>query len=181
MPNPNRNPTLSRSARAANVALTAMAVVLSLLAATSAASAPALPGWRQTVPFSTESATLTVGGSLRVDAEIADTEPLRERGLGFRDGLRAGWGMLFVYENASRHTFWMKGMRFCLDIIWIEAGQIQGAAESLCPVPGAADANLPRYDSPGAVTYILEMPAGWMSAHGFKQGTAVDIGLAATG
>lgn len=181
MPNPNRNLTLLRSARTASVALTAMAVVLSLLAVMPAASAPALPGWRQTVPFSTESATLTVGGSLRVDAEIADTEPLRERGLGFRDGLRPGWGMLFVYENASRHTFWMKGMRFCLDIIWIEAGQIQGAAESVCPVPGAAESDLPRYDSPGSVSYILEMPAGWMSAHGFKQGTTVDIALPISG
>lgn len=181
MPNPNRNLIPIRPAGAARAVLTTMAVVVSLLAAMPATSAPALPGWRQTVPFSTESATVTVGSSLRVDAEIADTEPLRERGLGFRDGLRPGWGMLFVYENASRHTFWMKGMRFCLDIIWIEGGQIQGAAESVCPVPGAADADLPRYDSAGAVTYILEMPAGWTSAHGFKQGTAVDIGLPTSG
>ena len=170
-----------RNTRAANKAAIVAAVVISLIAAAPAAAAPALPGWRQTIPFSTESATLTIGGGLRVDAEIADTEPLRERGLGFRDGLRQGWGMLFVYASPSRHTFWMKGMRFCLDIIWIEGGQIQGAAESVCPVPGAADADLPRFDSPGAVTYILEMPAGWMSAHGFKLGTSVDIGLPASG
>ena len=31
--------------------------------------------------------------------------------------------MLFSYEAAGRHTFWMKGMRFDLDIISVTPGQ----------------------------------------------------------
>ena len=41
-------------------------------------------------------------------------------GLAFRPGT----GMLFVFPDASPRSFWMKGMRFCLDIIWIEDGII---------------------------------------------------------
>jgi uncharacterized membrane protein (UPF0127 family) len=68
----------------------------------------------------------------------------------------------------------MKGMRFCLDIVWIEWGVIQGAAEGVCPPPpGTADADLPSYRSPVPVSYVLEVPAGWLAANGLGVGTAV--------
>src|SRR4051794_41707343 len=135
---------------------------------------PALPSWRDHHPWSTEVATVTIG-DVTIQAEIADTSPLETRGLGYRDGLDAGTGMLFDFERASVHTFWMKGMRFCLDIIWIENGEITGAAQSVCPEPGAADADLPRYSSEVPVTYVLEVPAGTMAANGWEAGTAVKI------
>ena len=50
----------------------------------------------------------------------------------------------------------MKGMRFCLDIIWIDNGVVQGAAESVCPEPGIADAQLSHVTSPVPVEYVLE-------------------------
>jgi uncharacterized protein len=141
-----------------------------------AGATPALPTWRMKTPWSTETATIQIGDQTIV-AEIADTAQLRSRGLGFRDGLRDGTGMLFVYESPSQHTFWMKGMRFCLDIIWIEGGEIRGAAESVCPMDGVSDGDLPRYKSPEPVRYVLEMPAGWMAGHGFSAGEPVSIAL----
>jgi uncharacterized membrane protein (UPF0127 family) len=70
----------------------------------------------------------------------------------------------------------MKGMRFCLDIIWIEAGEINGAAESVCPDPEeTADADRARFTTPEPVTYVLEVPAGWMQEHGYGPGTPVDL------
>ena len=66
-------------------------------------------------------------------------------------------------------------MQFCIDIVWIENGVIQGAAESVCPEPaGTADADLPSYDSPVPVTYVLEVPAGWLDAYGLGAGTPVE-------
>jgi uncharacterized membrane protein (UPF0127 family) len=82
--------------------------------------------------------------------------------------------MLFRYPEPAPRSFWMKGMQFCLDIIWIEDGAIQGAAENVCPAPpGTVDADLPSYVSPVPVRYVLEVPAGWLDAHGFGAGTPV--------
>jgi uncharacterized membrane protein (UPF0127 family) len=140
------------------------------------AAAPVVPPWHLGLPWTSRTATVEAG-DLTIEAEVADTEVLRERGLGYRDGLNPGTGMLFVYDEPGSRTFWMKGMRFCLDIIWIESGKIVGAAESVCPVPGVSDADLPRYQSPEPVRYVLEVPAGWMTEHGFAAGTPVTIRL----
>jgi uncharacterized membrane protein (UPF0127 family) len=141
-----------------------------------AAAAPVVPPWRMGLPWTSRTATVTVG-EVVLEAEVADTGALRERGLGYRDALAPGTGMLFVYAEPGERSFWMKGMRFCLDIIWIEGGQIVGAAQGVCPVEGAADQDLPRYRSPEPVRYVLEVPAGWMIEHGFREGTPVRIDL----
>lgn len=145
-----------------------------LLAPVTAAAKPAVPSWRDHHPWSTEVATVTVGTD-ELQAEIADTPPLQGRGLGYRDGLEPGTAMLFVFDDASMRTFWMKGMRFCLDIVWIESGTVVGAAESVCPMPNTPDADLPRYSSPVGVQYVLEVPAGWLATHGYGAGTPVGI------
>ncbi len=157
--------------------LIAAIVLLTVLAIPGmSAAAPATPPWRYDTPFSTETATVRVGDTT-IRAEIADTMELQVRGLGYRDGLRPGWGMIFTYDRPAVRSFWMKGMRFCLDIIWIEQGRVAGAAERVCPVPGAADADLPSYRSPVPVTYVLEMPSGWLDSIGAGTGSQVEITL----
>ncbi|HEY7033418.1 MAG TPA: DUF192 domain-containing protein [Thermomicrobiales bacterium] len=141
-----------------------------------ASAAPVVPPWRLELPWTSRTATIEIGNET-IAAEIADTGPLRERGLGYRDGLKPGTGMLFVYDSPGPRSFWMKGMRFCLDIVWIESGQIVGAAEDVCPVPGASDADLPVYQSPEPVRWVLELPAGWLAEHGYSAGTPVKIDL----
>jgi uncharacterized protein len=151
----------------------AVLAVLVLLPAIALAK-PAVPSWRDQHPWSTEAATVVVGDQT-LQAEIADTSALQTRGLGYRDGLAPGTAMLFVFDTASQRTFWMKGMRFCLDIVWIEGGLVTGAAESVCPEPGTPDADLARYSSGVAVQYVIEVPAGWMAIHGYGPGTPVQI------
>jgi uncharacterized membrane protein (UPF0127 family) len=149
-------------------------ILLAMLLAPAVAAKPAVPSWRDSHPWSTEVATVTVGTD-ELQAEIADTAPLQSRGLGYRNELASGTAMLFVFDDASIRTFWMKGMRFCLDIVWIEAGTIVGAAESVCPVPDGSDADLPTYSSPVGVRYVLEVPAGWLASHGYGAGTSVEL------
>jgi uncharacterized membrane protein (UPF0127 family) len=133
-----------------------------------------LPPWRFELPWKTETSVMTVG-DVELTVEVADTNLLRTRGLSYRDGLEPGTGMLFVFGEARPLTFWMYEMRFCLDIIWIDDGQILGAAESVCPEPGLPSSELTTYSSPGPASYVLEVPAGWMNGHGFGVGTPVQI------
>ena len=131
------------------------------------------PPWRhQVAPLQTSE--IIVGG-VPLTVELAYQPADLQRGLGYRDGLAQGTGMLFLFEGPAPRSFWMRGMQFCIDIVWIETGVIQGAAESVCPEPaGTADADLPSYASPAPVTYVLEVPAGWLNAYGLGAGTPVD-------
>jgi uncharacterized membrane protein (UPF0127 family) len=174
LPQPQSSPT-RRRVRPIGAALALVIITLVSIASPIAAQAdPVTPPWRFDFRWASERADILVGDtSLRV--EIADTPFLRSRGLSYRDGLRPGTGMLFVFGEPAIHDFWMKGMRFCLDIVWIEDGQIVGAAQNACPEPGVSDEDLTRYESPSPVSYVLEVPAGWLTAHGYSTGTPVDI------
>ena len=121
-----------------------------------------------------QTAEITVGG-VPLIVELAYLPADTSLGLGYRQGLAPGTGMLFLFEGPAPRSFWMRDMQFCIDIIWIENGLIQGAAESVCPEPtDTADADLTSYVSPIPVTYVLEVPAGWLDAYGLGVGTPVE-------
>lgn len=141
-------------------------------------SEPVAP-WRFEMPGGRERAEIVVGETqLMVDLAVEGHEQML--GLGYRNGLEEGTGMLFVNEQSAPRSFWMKGMRFCIDIIWIENDEIVGAAENACPDPdGTDDQDRERYASGEPVQHVLEVPAGWMSEQGYGPGTPVDLsGLA---
>jgi uncharacterized membrane protein (UPF0127 family) len=121
-----------------------------------------------------QTAEIAVGG-VPLTVELAYLPADTSLGLGYREGLAPGTGMLFLFEGPAPRSFWMRGMQFCIDIVWIENGVIQEAAESVCPEPaGTADADLTSYVSPVPVTYVLEVPAGWLDAYGLGVGTPVE-------
>ena len=138
-----------------------------------AAGQPVPPPWREQLPEARPHIQVNIEG-VTVDATVARELGEQQLGLGYRDGLAEGTGMLFIYADPSLRSFWMKGMRFCLDIIWIEGDQVVGAAESVCPeAAGTPDSDLPSYASVEAVRYVLEVPAGWMEEHGVEAGSEV--------
>jgi uncharacterized membrane protein (UPF0127 family) len=134
-----------------------------------------LPPWRRELPAGRDIAEIVVGEtSLTVDLAVTGGE--QSLGLGYRNGLDPGTGMLFTGTESRPKTFWMKGMRFCLDIVWIENDQIVGATEDVCPDPdGIPDVERARFSSPQPVTHVLEVPAGWLAEHGYGPGTPVDL------
>lgn len=56
--------------------------------------------------------------------EIADTDSKRSLGLGERDSLCQPCAMLFVFDRPGKYSFWMKGMRFPLDIVWLSGDEV---------------------------------------------------------
>src|SRR3990167_3839192 len=55
----------------------------------------------------------------KIYIEIADTSEKRAQGLSNRDSLPEDHGMLFIFDTYQKSAFWMKDMRFPIDIIWI--------------------------------------------------------------
>lgn len=63
--------------------------------------------------------TLADESGCRWQLEIAANNASRLQGLSDRDSLEPGHGMLFVFERPAKECFWMKGMRFPIDMIWL--------------------------------------------------------------
>lgn len=114
---------------------------------------------------------LVVFGADTVVAEVARTPDERARGLMFRTELLQGSGMLFVFPEPSRHSFWMKDTYVPLDIAYID--QNARIIDILPMEPRTTEG----YDSSGPALFALEVPQGWFAAHGVEVGDVVDIRL----
>lgn len=106
--------------------------------------------------------------------EVADTAYLRSRGLSGRESLPEDAGMLFVFGSSSAQTFWMKGMRFPLDIIWIRNDRIVGIEKNVPPESDTPVLGLKLYSSPEPVDKVLEINAGLSERYGFEVGDRVE-------
>ena len=118
--------------------------------------------------------TLPLGGEPHRLA-IADTREARARGLMERTHLPRGEGMLFVYVGDTRRTFWNRGTRIPLDVIFLDAGGRIRAVESLPALaPGAPDSAIVRTPDHRAA-FVLELGAGEAARLGLVAGARVDL------
>lgn len=116
-------------------------------------------------------------GETRINVEIADTDALRERGLSGRESLGEKDGMLFVFPEKGTYGFWMKDMRFPIDIVWISNGNIVGVEKNIDPQIGAPIQKLKIYYPPQEVDVILEVTAGRSDNLGIKTGDEIEFSL----
>jgi len=101
---------------------------------------------------------------------VRDLQGLK-KGLSQRERIPEGSGMLFVLDAAKEHAFWMKGMRFPLDIIFIGRNmQISEILENLQPCE-----ECPVYFPKTQPTYALELNTGIARKHGLSVGDTMVI------
>lgn len=106
-----------------------------------------------------------------LSVQIADTDALRELGLGDRSSLAADTGMLFVFPQAGAYAFWMKDMSFPLDIIWISS-----AHQIVYIAPDVSPSSYPHaFVSKSPAQYVLEVNAGYAAEHSIAVGDAVEF------
>lgn len=110
--------------------------------------------------------TLRVGNYV-LPIEIADTEAAREQGFSGRERPESGHGLLFIFETPGMYGFWMKEMRFAIDIVWIgDNWEVVGVARDVLPE------SFPNtFSPPTPVRYVLELPAGDTAAFGIDTGS----------
>lgn len=122
--------------------------------------------------------TRVIVGDLLVDAKVASKASDRKKGLSGVDSLPLSSGMLFVFENSGEYAFWMKDMKFAIDIIWIDENKrIVTVASFATPEKGKGDDELRLYKPTGAAKYVLEINAGLANLHGLKVGDVVNFEL----
>lgn len=102
---------------------------------------------------------------------VADTPALREQGLSGHEILAPNEGMLFVFSEPTLSGFWMKDMRFPIDIIYFDADRrIVDVWESATPE------SYPKIFMPRVpAQFVLEVPAGFFEDHHLKLGNIIEI------
>lgn len=127
-------------------------------------------------------------GTQTLAVEIVNTPEKMEQGLSGRDAMADDQGMLFDFKTSTSTTenfgaapsFWMKDMKFNLDLIWIKSGHVIGITPDV-PAPienfklKIENSSLPLYSPPSPVDEVLEVNAGWSSSHKIKTGDEVRI------
>lgn len=113
-------------------------------------------------------------GEKIVRVEIADTLSSRTSGLSNHNKLADDQGMLFVFQDKAIEKFWMKDMKFNLDIIWIADNQIIKIDKNL-PAEGSTPNNI--YSSDVPINYVLEVNAGWADKNDIKVGNIINYFL----
>jgi hypothetical protein len=101
-----------------------------------------------------------------VTAELAVTDEERQQGLMFREKLDENQGMLFLFEGEDVHAFWMKNMKFAIDILWLDGQKRIVHLEAGVP-PCTADP-CPSYVPKAAARYVLELKSGAAARHSLR-------------
>ena len=117
-----------------------------------------------------------IGGAEFV-VELAETPEERAQGLSDRPHLAPDTGMLFVFRQPGRYSFWMRNMHFPLDMLWIDAEctVVDVSLNAPPPEPGQAMDRLPLYTPAVPVQYVLEVNAGEAAAKGITEGASVEF------
>lgn len=119
--------------------------------------------------------TLQINDS-KLNVEIADTESKRNKGLSGRNSLGVDEGMLFIYPNLGKHAFWMKGMKFPLDFVWINNRKVIDLIPGVPPpVAGEKDQDLSIYTSKFDADKILEVNVGVINRLNIKIGDTIKL------
>lgn len=119
-----------------------------------------------------ESAHIRLPSGESISIEVARTGPEQILGLSGRESLPENHGMLFVYDQLTLPSFWMRDMHFPIDIIWLHDGEIVGVVERFAPE------SFPESVSPEVgVNAVLEVNAGFFEHQGLVIGDRLEIVL----
>ena len=103
-----------------------------------------------------------------LDIEIADNDATREVGLMGRPAMEERQGMLFIFEDESLTSFWMRNTILPLDMIFInKQGKIVTIHKNTKPF------SEDTYSATAMTLFVLEVNAGFAEKYGIKEGDMV--------
>ena len=110
---------------------------------------------------------------VQFSATVAASASKQRIGLSSYDSLDTNEAMLFVFNTAEKRTFWMKGMSFPIDIIWIDNGVVVDITHTLEPPSHIIDIKTARSAQPASL--VLEVVGGVAQQHNIAVGDVISI------
>lgn len=115
-------------------------------------------------------------GDTLINVEISDTPEKRNKGLSGRGSIASDSGMLFVFDNPTKPRFWMKDMKFPIDIIYISNQKVVDLLKNIPPPsPNQSDDTLLLYEPVTIIDQAVEVNGGFVSSHGISIGDTVQV------
>ena len=112
---------------------------------------------------------------ISIKAEVAGTEPARQKGLMHRTHLGEKEGMLFYFDQLGNHSFYMYNTRIPLSVIFLNESlrivDIQDMVPCLEENPSACTVYAPR----AACKYAIEVNQGFVQQYEIKVGDLVKL------
>lgn len=106
----------------------------------------------------------TINEEVKIKVEYARTPDEWARGLSGREKLGAREGLLFIFPQEQRLAFWMREVKFPLDIIFINKDK--RIVDLVTMQPCKADP-CPTYTSRVPSLYVVEVNSGFAQRNGF--------------
>ena len=175
-------PTIKVRILAGSICLLLLVICDSMLSASAAQSSnnntnPVLKAIQEA--FLTDSRYLKAKVTVKdfeLNADVPITSELMSKGLAVKNQLKENEAMLFIFEESAKHSFWMKDMKFPIDIIWLDsARKVVHIERNLQPCVSVfiCTSYSPSADS----RYVLETVAGFAQRHNVNMGSVIDFEL----
>jgi uncharacterized membrane protein (UPF0127 family) len=100
---------------------------------------------------------------------LANDPAKQSKGLGLRDSLPSDQGMLFPFGSRQKLCFWMKDMRFPIDMIWLDGSRKVVAVEK------AVKPDTYPQSYCYQASYVLELNAGDADKASIRQGVQLEF------
>jgi uncharacterized protein len=111
-----------------------------------------------------------------LNTDVPVTNELMAKGLAVKNQLKENEAMLFVFEDPAKHSFWMKDMKFPIDIIWLDSdGKVTHIEQNLQPCVSAFIC--PDYTPDLDSQYVLETVPGFTQRHNISAGNSIELEL----
>jgi hypothetical protein len=117
-----------------------------------------------------------ITNNYKVLVDIAITDKQLQDGLAIKNSLKENEGMLFFLGEPRKASFWMKDMKFPIDIIWLnESFSIVHIERELQPCESIFTCKTFKPNSDAL--YVLETIAGFANKHDLKIGDVINFQL----
>ncbi len=136
----------------------AAAALCFALAACGAAPQPAPAARATPAPAAAPGPRVVLPSGAVYALELARTPEQQTQGLMFRESLPSRTGMLFLFDDAAPHHFWMKNTMIPLDMIWLDESAKVLFVSADTP-PCRADP-CPTYGPDAPARSVLEIAGG---------------------
>ena len=110
--------------------------------------------------------------NMTLDVILATTPSDQSKGLAIKESMNESEGMLFVFKNPQKHSFWMKDMKFPIDIIWADSeGKIVHIEKNLQPCIFLLPCT--SYSPLNDSLYVLEVVSNFTNKYDVKIGDQI--------
>ena len=136
---------------------------------------PALSKFTSLLPLHMSGPTATIN-SQRFSLMIAKTQEQKEKGLAVANSLGQNVGMFFPFDHPDYYAFWMKDMKFSIDIIYVKNNHIVTIYPNMQPAKDETTTwQIVRPTLPSDA--VIEINAGLSQKYHFKVGDVIQLAL----